>query len=371
MNLIQSYIFRRQICELSTTPHARIFAGLYSNIPDPTDKNTYVDFVKAALLTQPDKQKFPTDDEFFQKLLTRDVYLMKTVCGYMLMKLENRRRKKEQVNILGAVPSDANATIEHILPQNPNLKQCWRDILGPDWHQVQQKCVNKLGNLTITQLNSELSDACFPDKVTKAYKSTIYHLTQNVKNLTDWNEAEITKRTEELAKLSQEIWTYPDVPAEILEKVKDHSTEISEAETWDEARSNTSDGVKAVQDKLIQQIRNKFASCYIEPHPSQPLLYFYVKQPLEIRNCFMVMDCHQSVFNVTYRINPGSYVEQDNLKAKDGKLKIKLSHWYFRNKKGTQKSEAVMRVSEEDIPLVLTELEHAYMVTDKELSYST
>ena len=85
----------------------------------------------------------------------------------------------------------------------------------------------------------------------------------------------------------------------------------------------------------------------------------------------MVMDCHQSVFNVSYRIDPNSYVEQGNLKNKDGKPKIRITHWYFRNKTGTQKSEAVIGVSEEDIPLVLTELEHAYMVTDKELNYST
>ena len=130
MNLIQSYIFRRQICGLGTSGHARIFASLYGRIIDTTDRKTYVESVKAVLRTQPFKQRFPTDKEFFQKILTRDVYLMKTVCGYMLMKLENKRRKKEQVNILGAVPSDANATIEHILPQNPNLKQCWRDILG-------------------------------------------------------------------------------------------------------------------------------------------------------------------------------------------------------------------------------------------------
>ena len=65
MNLIQSYIFRRQICGLGTSGHARIFASLYGRIIDTTDRKTYVESVKAVLRTQPYKQRFPTDIEFF------------------------------------------------------------------------------------------------------------------------------------------------------------------------------------------------------------------------------------------------------------------------------------------------------------------
>ena len=109
----------------------------------------------------------------------------------------------------------------------------------------------------------------------------------------------------------------------------------------------------------------------MKPHPTQPELYFYIKQPLEIRNCFMVMDCHRNVFNVNYRINPGSYVEKGDLKDTDGKPKIRRNEWYFRNKRGSGKTSGVIGVSDKDISLVLTELEHAYKVTEDELNYNT
>ena len=370
MNLIQSYIFRRQICGLGTSGHARIFASLYGRIIDTTDRKTYVESVKAVLRTQPHKQRFPTNNEFFDKILSADVYNNKS-CGYMLMKLENFRRKKEKVGVLGVVP-EGIVTIEHILPQNRELSQEWRAELPADWRNVQERCVDKLGNLTITELNSELSDKSFQKKRKEAYDNTIYHLSSGLKHEEHWSETEITTRTEELAKLSLDIWKYPDVSDEILEQFKEQDVEISdeddEGETWEDARNTTLSEIRNLQDKLIKKIKEKFP-CYSEPHPGMPLLNFYTKHPLEFRNKFMVMECLRGSFNVSYRINPNTYTEKDDLKDKDGEPKIKKSSWYFRNNQKVGLVDRSMKVFDEDIPLVLEELEHAYKITMEELNY--
>ena len=55
-------------------------------------------------------------------------------------------------------------TIEHILPQNPDLPAAWKQALGSDWQRVQQQWLHTLGNLTLTGYNSEYSDEPFAEK---------------------------------------------------------------------------------------------------------------------------------------------------------------------------------------------------------------
>ena len=100
------------------------------------------------------------------------------VKDYPLLKMENFSRTKEKVGILNF----PTVTIEHILPQNPNLSEDWQKELGENWKEIQRLDINRLGNLTITQLNSELSDLPFKIKKEKAFNNTIYKLSEDLKN---------------------------------------------------------------------------------------------------------------------------------------------------------------------------------------------
>lgn len=55
-------------------------------------------------------------------------------------------------------------TIEHIMPQNPNLSEEWKRELGADWERIQESWLHTLGNLTLTGYNSEYSDRPFVEK---------------------------------------------------------------------------------------------------------------------------------------------------------------------------------------------------------------
>jgi len=61
------------------------------------------------------------------------------------------------------VPVD-DYTIEHILPQNPDLSAAWKQALGAEWERVQQQWLHTLGNLTLTGYNAEYSDRAFAEK---------------------------------------------------------------------------------------------------------------------------------------------------------------------------------------------------------------
>jgi hypothetical protein len=73
-----------------------------------------------------------------------------------LRRLENYGRK-ERVSV-------DEYTVEHILPQNENLSEEWRKVLGSIWAHKQQRWVHTLGNLTLTGYNSEYSDRPFIER---------------------------------------------------------------------------------------------------------------------------------------------------------------------------------------------------------------
>ena len=375
MDTIQSYIFRRQICGLGTSGHGRIFATLYNRIIDTNNRNTYVESIKAALQTQPLKQRFPENEEFYGKLISRDVYNDKS-CAYLLMKLENFKRKKEKISILGVVTEGDGVTIEHILPQNRDLKQEWRGELPADWRNVQERCVDKLGNLTITELNSELGDKSFLKKKEEAYDNSIYHLSYGLRQLQHWNEDMINKRSEELAKLALEIWKEPKVSNEILEKFKQEEVEEIDDEEddiivktgWTYRRKRATQEVIQVQDKLINEIKNKF-DCVIKPH--RYWLYFYTKLPDEAINQFAVINCSKTVFTLYFRVNPKTFTDDypkvRSLEKKRG--------WFFKHGRDTERRMRVYDPKDSDsdnkstYDTALKMIEQSYQVTIEQINY--
>lgn len=363
INLIQSYVFRRQIVGgTGTSGHNRTFALLYSYV-DKENSQTYVESIKAALIRKQDYERFPKDDEFSTELRqAENVYGMKS-CIYMLLRLENFERTKEKIN-------SENVTIEHIMPQDIQHSQSWQDELGVDWRNIHPKIVNTLGNLTITELNSEMSNNSFKEKKEIAFDATFYHLSAGLRDLEHWNKDEIEKRSKKLADLALRIWEYPSLSEEILSKYPDPYDVVEEededgiaANGWNDLRKEASPSVVQTQDKLIKKMEEKF-NCFAKPR--RYWLYFYTTKwehsGSGIKNCFAVLNCGKTVFNLFFRVDPQTF-EDDNPKIRQLPSK---KGWFFKHGKNTERR---MRVYDEDIPLVLEKLEHAYKVTKEQVNY--
>lgn len=52
-----------------------------------------------------------------------------------------------------------DATIEHIMPQTLNAE--WREMLGDNFEEIQERYLHTFANLTLTGINSELSNKAF------------------------------------------------------------------------------------------------------------------------------------------------------------------------------------------------------------------
>jgi len=205
LRLVESYVFRRAICGIPTNSLNKTFQTFSKNI----NKTDYLDSVKAEFINKTTYRRFPANSELVEELKIRDVYNFRSR-GYLLDKLENYGRK-ERVKI-------DEYTIEHIMPQNKNLNEDWKDALGENWELIQEKYLHTIGNLTLTGYNPELSDRSFRQKrdMEGGFKDSPIRLNRSLAEKSDWNDQAILERSEEIASKISTIWNYPDLSEEKL-----------------------------------------------------------------------------------------------------------------------------------------------------------
>lgn len=222
LNLVENYVFRRAICGIPTNSLNKTFANLYKSI----QKQDYLNSVKAAFINLQGYKRFPSDVEFEQGIAVKDVYNFRTR-NYLLDRLENFDRK-EKVNI-------DEYTIEHIMPQNPNLSGEWKVMLGDEWQAIQERYLHTLGNLTLTGYNSELSDHPFNVKKTMegGFNDSPIRLNESLKTTDVWNESTINARVEKLVVKAKQIWVSPHLSPDVLEQFNQGSNEPVEQYSLD------------------------------------------------------------------------------------------------------------------------------------------
>lgn len=209
INYVENYVFRRAICGIPTNSLNKTFATLYKSF----NKANYVEGLEAAFQLLDGYKRFPDDAEFEKEIMVKDLYNFRSR-NYLLSKLENFNRK-EFVNI-------DEYTIEHVLPQNPNLSPAWRAMLGENWKKIQDSYLHTLGNLTLTGYNSELSDRSFAEKksIEGGFDESPIKLNGYMQKVNEWNEVNIKTRAAQLASLAVRIWKAPMLSPEVLDKYR-------------------------------------------------------------------------------------------------------------------------------------------------------
>ena len=194
IELLESFVFRRSVCDMQTRSLGQIFASLAYRVMEDQPLLS----LKVALFRQTKKRRFPSDAEFREALESRDVYDMRT-CFYLLDRLENF--SKECIDT-------SNFTIEHIMPQNEDLRPEWRAMLGTDWKKVKETWLHRLGNLTLTGYNSRYSDRPFDEKkvIAGGFNESPLRLNRFIREQSVWNADAIEKRGKELAQKALEVW---------------------------------------------------------------------------------------------------------------------------------------------------------------------
>lgn len=206
-------------------PRTSSLDGIFSDfIKDVEEKNlcgcdienNLRETLKAALI------KVNSTDEDFEKALKGNVYegkpqsdyKTKFILGKIAADKLDVQARKTFVKELWA--KKTKYSIEHIMPQtlysaNRNKSadpDYWIRLLGDDAEKLHEQNVHKLGNLTLTQYNSEMSNKSFPEKKFHEDKNGNLNglalLKENgglngyVYDQTDWTPENIQQRTNDL-----------------------------------------------------------------------------------------------------------------------------------------------------------------------------
>ena len=264
VQLVESYVFRRAICSIPTNSMNKTFATFGKTLK----KDRYLESIKAHFLNLPSYRRFPGDDEFCRDLQTRNLYNFRSR-SYWLRRLENHGRKER-------VPVD-EFTIEHIMPQNSDLSATWRESLGPDWKNVQERWLHTLGNLTLTGYNSEYSDRPFGEKrdMKGGFKQSPLKVNADLGQIESWNEAAIRRRAGQLADQALSVWTAPKLDAATLATYRPEKEELASGYTINDHPNLLSQTMRPLFEEFRRQV------LALDPNVSEEFLKRYVAYKAE------------------------------------------------------------------------------------------
>ncbi|MCY4292196.1 MAG: DUF262 and DUF1524 domain-containing protein, partial [Roseovarius sp.] len=262
VRLIESYVFRRAVCSIPTNSMNKTFATFGKSLK----KDRYFESIMAQFLLMPSYRRFPSDEEFKEKIKLRDLYNFRNR-SYWLRRFENYGSKEKALV--------DEYTIEHIMPQN--ITDEWKIALGEeDWERVHEKYLHTIGNLTLTGYNSEYSDKPFKYKrdMERGFAESPLKVNKGLGNIQDWNENAIRDRADELAKKASVVWGYPDIAPDVVDAYRlddDSHTSYTADDHPNLANSPTRELFEAFRKEVLK----------LDPCVSEELLKFYIAYKAE------------------------------------------------------------------------------------------
>jgi len=225
LEYIESYLFRRMICDLPTNALNKIFISLDKEIVrlDGTRKQ-YVKKLKYIFENKKEKMQFPSDTMFLECLTTKNIYAMSSKAKqYILERLENGNNM-ECKNIYDMLEKGI-CSIEHVMPQQ--LTPAWKIALGQNWKEIHDIWLHRLANLTLTAYNGYYSNKTFSEKRDMekiGLKESGFRINQMIAQKQQWTLKEMEERNEELKKTALQLWTFTKSNYEPTKKVLTYYT---------------------------------------------------------------------------------------------------------------------------------------------------
>ncbi|MBE6486780.1 MAG: DUF262 domain-containing protein [Methanosphaera stadtmanae] len=197
---IESYIIRRDLCDITSNNLSDSFIKLYNDI----NKKDYLNSFKKNIILLNMNEEFPDDNKLKGVMETHDFYHESEINNYVLSSIENY--------INGFEKDFSTYEIEHILPKT--ITEDWKYDLGLNWEEIHDQYKNTLGNLTLLEksYNRAISNKSFYEKTKSegiGYTSSKVTLTKDIHNWENWNEESIKERTMILTEKIIKIWPYP------------------------------------------------------------------------------------------------------------------------------------------------------------------
>ncbi|MGB4204208.1 MAG: DUF262 domain-containing HNH endonuclease family protein [Bacteroidales bacterium] len=147
--------------------------------------------------------RLPNDNEVKTGLMSMNFYEgLKQYSKFILGKIEEHNTK------VAVDFRNPKITIEHIMPQT--LEDSWKVELGENWNEIHKNYLHNIGNLILTEFNSEIGNKPFEEKKRKLETSSLnYRLDIIRRNI--WNEKSIKEHQENMINWFLETFPLPDL----------------------------------------------------------------------------------------------------------------------------------------------------------------
>lgn len=229
---IESYLVRRAVCGLSRKNYNKVFAQQLKRM---IDGDLTSDSFRATLSAlSGDASRWPGDDEFRHQWLNGSAYpgrLDAAKLRALFHRLETAMRSEQSEE---KVPLTLEALdIDHVMPQSWYAYWSLPDgsFVGQDEAQGmvvlrlfaenvdlhtqaiidREDSIPRLGNLTLVHygVNRSAQNHGFSEKRQKLFENSNLHLNRALMQASDWDEAKIASRGEELFGFAKNIWPGP------------------------------------------------------------------------------------------------------------------------------------------------------------------
>ncbi|WP_341225257.1 DUF262 domain-containing HNH endonuclease family protein [uncultured Arcticibacterium sp.] len=211
LQTIRTYLIRRRILGLTQGENKNIVT-LSKKIESLSNGNASM---LELLTTMFYRLRLPNDNEMKNTLTSMNFYEgLKQYSKLILGKIEEYNTK------VAVDFRNKKVTIEHIMPQT--LEDSWKVELGEHFSEIHKTYLHNIGNLILTEFNSEIGNKSFEEKKRKLVTSSLnYRL--DVINRNTWNEDSIKEHQLNMVKWF--LSTFP-LPEEFKEKANWNTQKI-------------------------------------------------------------------------------------------------------------------------------------------------
>lgn len=207
LEILESYLVRRLVCQLNTRSYGRFFIDLIPTIDGPLE--TLPLRVKEVLLrASGESARWPDDDEFRTSWMTAPLYrtMLRSRLRMILEALDSGLASDYGEKYL----LKEKLTVEHLLPQEWKSNWPLPEPATAEAAAMREQMLHTIGNLTLLskKLNPAVSNGEWGKKVAEIKKHSKLNLNLDLCNRWPdaWGEAQIRERAEFLFGLALKLW---------------------------------------------------------------------------------------------------------------------------------------------------------------------
>ena len=273
LTTIRTYLIRRRAIGLTQGENKNIVL-LSKNIEEITIGSVTMLYLLTNLFY---RLRLPNDMEMRSAFVQMNFYeSLKQYSKLILGKIEENNSK------VAVDFRNPKITIEHIMPQK--IDDDWKAELGKNYEDVYKSYIHNIGNIILTEFNSEIGNKSFQEKKKKLSTSSLYYRLDILKR-NNWNEENIKEH--QLNMINWFLKTFP-----LPDHLKDQSnwnTQIVESTSFsplDNDSGDMAEGNKPIELVLFgigskvnswQDVFIKFLEC-IRDLPEYDFEYVLVNQ---------------------------------------------------------------------------------------------